>query len=180
MEEIREFQNIFPQRICDKLIKFFETTGPEVSNGVSVNNSKLDSVTLRDELEKEIKPLIEICIEPYRVDNQICEEPLSYIGSRVVKYDPGSECGLHYDSELLEVEPGIFKPRPINIVTFLNEDFKGGFLVFPFQDKIFEPKRGSLVIFPTSFPYKHTVTRVTGNPRYILVSSVLRTKIKQY
>jgi hypothetical protein len=180
LKEIREFQNILPQRICKKLIRYFDEIGPETSNGVSVNNSQLDALNLSNELEKEIKPLIELCLEPYREDNQICEEPLTYRASRVVKYDPGSECGLHYDSELLETEPGIYKPRPVNVVTFLNTDYKGGFLVFPFQDKLFEPNLGSIVVFPTSFPYKHTVTRVSGNPRYILVSSVIRNKIKMY
>ena len=65
MKEIREFQNILPQRICKKLIRYFDEIGPETSNGVSVNNSQLDALNLSNELEKEIKPLIVTTTQNY-------------------------------------------------------------------------------------------------------------------
>lgn len=130
-------------------------------------------------MEEKVKFLIQACLEPYRIDNQICEEPLTYRASRVVKYIEGSYCGIHYDSELLETAKGEFKPRPVNIVTFLNEDFKGGLLEFPNQNITFKPEVGSIIVFPTSFPYKHKVSIIKGE-RYVLVSSIVRDKIKLY
>lgn len=51
---------------------------------------------------------------------------------------------------------------------YLNEDFKGGDLYFPFN-KGFEikPKRGMLVIFSGDFNTPHGVTQITDGTRYV-------------
>jgi len=69
-------------------------------------------------------------------------------GFRVLKYGRGAEYKGHVDHH-----PD--NARILSLVGFLNDDFSGGELVFPLFDVTVKPKAGSIVLFPSNFPYYH-------------------------
>lgn len=59
----------------------------------------------------------------------------------------------------------------LTVLTFLNDNYEGGELVF-FQDKIIKPKQGSCVVFPSNFLYPHRVEPIKKGTRYSFVNWV--------
>jgi len=58
--------------------------------------------------------------------------------------------------------------RAANAVLFLNDDFRGGELVFHASGQFVEPKKNRLVIFQTSDEEWHSVNQVSGGSRKTL------------
>ena len=87
-------------------------------------------------------------------------------GYRVLKYGGGAEYHAHHDHFRSNA-------RSISLVAFLNDDFTGGNLVFPRFDVNIQPKAGSVIIFPSNFPYLHIAEPVgekDNTVKYSLVS----------
>lgn len=57
----------------------------------------------------------------------------------------------------------------LSILGSLNDDYKGGDLIF-WQNKKIKLKAGSIMIFPSNFMYPHKVVEVTKGTRYSYVS----------
>ena len=53
-------------------------------------------------------------------------------------------------------------------LAYLNDDFKGGELVFPDLDVVITPKPGLLVAFPSNHKFVHAVRKVLSGKRYSL------------
>lgn len=71
-------------------------------------------------------------------------------GFRVLKYGRGAEYKGHIDHH-----PD--NKRVLSIIGFLNDDFTGGEVVFPLIGVTVKPKAGSIILFPSNFPYYHHV-----------------------
>lgn len=91
-------------------------------------------------------------------------EPVSFL-----KYKPGYFYKLHSDEAFLN-NPEMGFIRELSYVFFANEDFCGGSLKFPYQKKIIKPKTNTLIIFPSSWCFPHTVLPVTRGVRYTAVT----------
>jgi predicted 2-oxoglutarate/Fe(II)-dependent dioxygenase YbiX len=57
-------------------------------------------------------------------------------------------------------------------VAFLEEPEAGGELEFPFFGVTIKPKAGSVVLFPSNFPYVHIANPVTAGTKCSLVTWV--------
>jgi len=81
----------------------------------------------------------------------------------VLKYLPGSEYHAHYDH---------FRDnsRVFSVVAILGEPKLGGQLEFPTFGVTVEPKIGSVILFPSNFPYLHVAHPVVEGMKYSLVS----------
>jgi predicted 2-oxoglutarate/Fe(II)-dependent dioxygenase YbiX len=53
-------------------------------------------------------------------------------------------------------------------LAYLNDEFKGGELVFPDLDVVITPKPGLLVAFPSNHKFVHAVPKVLSGKRYSL------------
>lgn len=58
--------------------------------------------------------------------------------------------------------------RLLTFFYYLNDDFTGGETIFPDHDLIIKPKRGSLIIFPSTWQYPHKETPVKTGKKYIM------------
>jgi len=58
--------------------------------------------------------------------------------------------------------------RDMSSILYLNDDYSGGVLKFPFLNLSIKPTAGSLIIFPSSERYTHLVEEVTKGFRYIV------------
>lgn len=74
-------------------------------------------------------------------------------GFAINKYGRGAEYRGHVDHA-----PS--NNRIFSMVAFLNDDFEGGELVFPLFDVSVKPKSGSVILFPSNFPYFHFANSV--------------------
>jgi len=86
----------------------------------------------------------------------------------LLKYSPGGKYMYHCD------EGGI-ATRSLSIIINLNEDYKGGDLVFAYQllneeMKRVSLKKGSIVAFPSNFLYPHMIEPITEGTRYSIVA----------
>lgn len=73
---------------------------------------------------------------------------------------------LHTDNTKPDGTPNHTPQRTYSSLFYLNEEFGGGELVFPNQDKVVRPRAGMFVAFPSSPPYAHQVLPVLYGNRY--------------
>jgi hypothetical protein len=69
-------------------------------------------------------------------------------GYRVLKYGGGAEYHAHHDHFRNNA-------RSLSLVAFLNDNFTGGNLVFPRFNVNIQPRAGSVIMFPSNYPYLH-------------------------
>lgn len=88
---------------------------------------------------------------------------------QILKYEKNGFYKTHIDH-------GLGTPRTLSIVYFINEDYKGGNLIFEFANKQnlqVEKKRNRCVIWPSNFLYPHKADVVKEGVKYSLVSWTL-------
>lgn len=86
-------------------------------------------------------------------------------GFRLLKYGRGAEYKGHVDHAPTNA-------RVLSLVSFVNDGFSGGELVFPLIDASIKPSAGSVVLFPSNFPYYHYAAPVGKNDESIKYSLV--------
>jgi len=84
-------------------------------------------------------------------------------GLRCIRYQNKAEYRIHHDHAELNM-------RALSMVMFLNDDFKGGQLEFPYFDVTIQPKAGQMILFPSNFPYAHIAHPVEEGTKYTLVT----------
>lgn len=77
------------------------------------------------------------------------------------KYYTGQGMGPHYDGQDGD------SYLKFSLVTYINDDYEGGELVFPNHGVTIKPKAGSLVMFPSQEPYIHQAMPIKSGYKYI-------------
>jgi len=110
---------------------------------------------------KEIFKKIDECVWDYR---KCYELPLSSSeGMNLLKYTGNAEYHRHYDH-------GPNNARVLSMVASMGDDCDGGELEFPYFDISLKLKKGSVILFPSNFPYTHIAHPVTNGVKYSLVT----------
>jgi hypothetical protein len=86
-------------------------------------------------------------------------------GYRVLKYGGGASYHAHHDHWR-------DNSRTLSLVAFLNDGYSGGNLTFPKFDTSITPKAGSVILFPSNFPYIHIAEPVGSSDETIKYSLV--------
>ncbi len=60
--------------------------------------------------------------------------------------------------------------RRMSTIYYINDDYKGGEIVFPRFGITYKPKANELLIFPSTYVYNHSVLPVIEGTRYAVVS----------
>jgi predicted 2-oxoglutarate/Fe(II)-dependent dioxygenase YbiX len=81
----------------------------------------------------------------------------------VLRYRTGQEYKPHSDGS---TESG----RAISAICYWNDDYKGGEIEFPNFDIKIKPEPGMLLLFPSSYPYKHVAHPVKEGTKYAIVT----------
>ena len=87
-------------------------------------------------------------------------------GFSLLKYSQGEYYGEHYD----------YHPenkRQVTAICYLNNDFEGGELEFPYFDIKIKPQPGMLLLFPSNYAYRHISHTITKGTKYALVTWML-------
>lgn len=130
---------------------------------LGANDIAIERVLPLAEAWNEVWKQIDPCVWDYRntfeLDLQADE------GYRVLKYGGGAEYHAHHDHYHSNA-------RSLSLVAFLNDDFTGGELVFPRFDVTIKPQKGSIIFFPSNFPYLHIAQPVGLNDSTVKYSLV--------
>lgn len=93
-----------------------------------------------------------------------------------LKYEPGGHYVEHVDK--FYGCAGDYKDRVFTAICYLNDDYAGGHLRFPYVDINLKPEKGSILIFPSTWEYCHLVEPVYRGVRHSLVSWFLDVNLK--
>ncbi|HIG28857.1 MAG TPA: hypothetical protein EYQ50_14085 [Verrucomicrobiales bacterium] len=84
-------------------------------------------------------------------------------GLKVLRY----EKDIEYE---VRVDPNLHNARLLTAHMFLNDDFTGGQIEFPYHDITVQPKAGTLVVFPPSWSYSFTAHSVEDGEKHVLLT----------
>jgi len=80
-----------------------------------------------------------------------------------VKYGPKQHFAVHADH-------GFSYICTVSSILYLNDDYEGGELWFPYLDIKWKPKMGDMVFFPSTYIYAHASMPVTSGTKYSAVT----------
>jgi len=81
----------------------------------------------------------------------------------ILKYGKGQFFSNHIDDS-----PSY--QRRVSTVYYMNDNYTGGEINFPRFDITFKPKANQMIVFPSTYVYKHSVSPVIEGTRYAVVS----------
>jgi len=187
IETIMQYDGVIPDEICDNVIKRYEEIEDsfifkaKVHRGESFDTRNNDILYLVDneELKKEDPELVNLTVN-YILNTVYDKVILKYNASMdnafdglpfwtideldLLKYHKGQGFYTeHIDSD------GVNANRYFSIIIYLNDVEEGGGTNFPLHDKTVQPKKGSVVIFPSYWTHPHKAITPVSNDKYVLV-----------
>jgi len=80
-----------------------------------------------------------------------------------VKYNPGQHFSVHTDH-------GFSYICTLSSIVYLNDDYEGGELWFPYLEINFKPQKGDIIFFPSTYIYAHGARPVESGTKYSAVT----------
>lgn len=77
------------------------------------------------------------------------------------KYLPGEK----YSSIIDDIRG---RPSTVSFKIFVNDDYEGGELTFDSYSYTIKPKKGLLLVHPSSYLYKYSMSPISGNSQIVL------------
>jgi hypothetical protein len=175
--EIKDYckvYNVIPKNICTKIIKDYkddsnwrehawysvinDTTEPK-------HNNELDILPVGD--LDYMRPYITETIGNYMKNCAGMGAVTRYSDLRLNKYSKGKIMSEHVDLIRRNQDDGV---PVLSLVLVFNDNFEGG--EFMMNDEEIKLKQGDILVFPSTFLYRHGVKEVTKGTRYSGVSWV--------
>ena len=175
-EAIVELKNIVNNNFINKMIKLIDhksvnklTINQNVKdenirnvNGYHLNFNTPTNLFYWNYVKREIQRLYGF----YKIKfPKMKSENLNQID--LLKYSAGGKYEIHTDAYS-------WSPRSLSIIINLNDEYKGGDLIFTDQKekeiKRFKLSAGSIVFFPSNFMYPHSIQPITKGTRYSIVA----------
>lgn len=177
---IQVFDNIIPHSLCDDIIKEysnyknldFAPIGPDrvkdtsIRNVLSVHISDPNIINENLDFRKSLDTKVHEClIEAMKKYNELHNFVNITVdsGYNFLKYNVGNFYKQHVDSFTQE-------PRSVSCSIALNDDYDGGEFSFFDGDIKYKIKKGSVILFPSSYMYPHEILTVTEGTRYSIVT----------
>ena len=114
-------------------------------------------------LENLYNEIVFTRLKSYKEIFGITEDIYNPENFQLLKYEYGQYFHSHYDAY-----PAV--NRSISILIYLNDDYEGGEIEFVnFSTKI-KPKAGTLIMFPSNYPYRHVAHPVTRGTKYAVAT----------
>lgn len=96
----------------------------------------------------------------------------TYETCQIQKYKKGEG---HYSSWHIEIENLTSSKRVFSMIVYLNDVEVGGETEFLYPKIKVKPKKGSLVIFPSSYPFVHRGVKPVSHDKYIIATWIVYT-----
>jgi len=124
---------------------------------------KDEGVLALGDVYAQVHNMFEQCLRDYQVRFNFCIKESYDQGYQVLRYANGGEYKRHMDD-------GLKTPRRVSGLLYLNGDYEGGELEFPYLNFTYKPYGGDLLLFPSGVPYMHAAKPVTSGTKYSVVS----------
>jgi Rps23 Pro-64 3,4-dihydroxylase Tpa1-like proline 4-hydroxylase len=85
-------------------------------------------------------------------------------GYSILKYKDGMQYKQHYDCGPL------FASRVVSMLIYLNDEYAGGELEFPYLGVKHKPNTGDVILFPSNYTFSHIAHPVTEGTKYCVVT----------
>lgn len=177
---IIKFPNSIPGDLCDSIIKEYKDTdlwhhttigknaelNTEIRDVNTILISRDDVINLnhdvRKELDHRIFTHVNAAMKKYneKFSFALIESDSGY---ELLRYNVGQKYIQHVD-HFKEV------PRTLTCVIGLNDDYEGGEFTFFDKELSMKVEKGTILMFPSSFQYPHSVEPVTSGTRYSIVT----------
>jgi predicted 2-oxoglutarate/Fe(II)-dependent dioxygenase YbiX len=118
------------------------------------------------ELERQIALAAHTAVQVYMSNNRFATVT-GDSGYEMLKYQPGNYFREHVD--VIQNHP-THAYRRLSVVCYLNDDYKGGELVFTRQELRVTPKAGMIVLFPSGFTHPPSSDDVMEGTKFSLVT----------
>lgn len=117
------------------------------------------------------------CLEDFQRRHNISLSIKEKTILQVRYYEPGTGCGWHFDYEGYRPDENFTKEPDyeysnysVTLNCYLNSDYEGGELSFRLNNKEisdqYQPKEGDVILFPSGYPYEHSINTVETNKRW--------------
>jgi hypothetical protein len=114
-------------------------------------------------IDEKCNNIIDSALEKYKELFLIDTEIFNVEGFQLLRYGVGGQYKAHHDAY-----PAV--KRAVSVLIYLNDDYEGGEIEFINFDLKIKPKAGTLILFPSNYPYKHIAHPVTSGTKYVLVT----------
>jgi predicted 2-oxoglutarate/Fe(II)-dependent dioxygenase YbiX len=177
------FENVFDknQELLDSiLLKDWKTYNNDGGGSTLIGRSTWINKT--EDYYEDILNIFSECLAKYSEEMFTWMTPDRLGSGRwlVREYQAGSFMTAHEDAYSYVKENGEEVRPKITIIYYINDDFEGGHIEFPYEDQglIIKPKANSVLIFPSSFV--HGVLPVTSGNRYMTQTYAYRHPLSHY
>ena len=170
------YENQFPDRLCDALVDVFT----QVENEQSIDIQRINAVERSDcsinlqcfangsNITVRCNDLIFDSFHHY-ADNYPILKKCSVFNPTLKLQKTISGGGFHnwHNEKPLSIND-CDKDRLLAWMVYLNDDYEGGETEFNYLSKRIEPKKGTLLMWPTGFTHTHRGGMVVSGKKYIL------------
>lgn len=183
--ELVLIENYLDQVSCEKWVSFADKksgshapVGGINTMGKAENTKNLGFVADRINLfsEPEYKNnAIELFDNVYRnVVSKIYGQEIEWFEiPHILRYKEGGNYNYHSDSEAWDQAQQRWVKgvdRDYSCIMYLNSEFTGGTLAFPYLNLRLHPKAGLLVVFPSDHRFLHSAEETLSGHRYAMVT----------
>jgi|TARA_E500000318_G_scaffold3941_1_gene4218 Rps23 Pro-64 3,4-dihydroxylase Tpa1-like proline 4-hydroxylase len=179
-EYILEVRKIIPQKLCKKIIHYFDNDYGEAGTVGSGVNKDIRNCLTRSILETKsfgekicsnlAKEKIFECVSHYKDKHSVEIKKISQLD--ILRYDTNKyKAGYNFHNDFgHEVND-----RHLSISVCLNNEYEGGEFVFdlPSGHYVIPQNVGDAVVFPSNFMFPHQVNKITKGTRYALIGWVI-------
>lgn len=177
---INVINNFISATDCKRFIRFAEKqkrawlTVVDSNKSVGKNIYKRDpsrvtqNVSLGKKQDQATEWIRTACLE--RLRNA---EPQWFESPQLLRYEPNGKYNLHSDAEHFDHETKQFYrfiDRDFSLLIYLNDNYEGGGISFPWLNYTYQPKAGDLVFFPSNHIFSHESLPIEAGNKYALVS----------
>lgn len=187
---IKIYDNILPEEVMKNFYKICKEHGNFKNKGKIVSYAGEDN-TINTEIRDTFCWNLKNLDEESKTTVHWCNLLINLFSEKIKEYaknvsEQGISCRIqdiqvlkyekkgHYD---FHVDHGTSTPRTLSCIFFINDDYKGGDLMFktPVGNKQLkiDKKINRLIIWPSNFLYPHAVLPVTEGIRYSVVTWAL-------
>jgi hypothetical protein len=149
--QVGDYQTMKDYRDCVD----FKVRKYDITNNPSVANSDLKNIY--EDIDVRLQSCLSHYCSMYNIQMRY-QEAVNF-----VKYGPGHHFGVHSDH-------GFSYICTVSTVMYLNDNFVGGGLFFPYLNYTYQPEEGDIVLFPSTFIYSHAALPVEEGLKYSAVT----------
>jgi len=177
-EYIGYYEDVVPHVLCDDVINHpwtFEPSSYSSHKGRTDTSEKrvqMDEVWIRSKHHfhyEHLKAAFEYCIKQYSSTFPLFSAQ-RMTDFRLNKYSEGGFMSKHVDNIHHSHGQQYGYPQ-VSALLYLNDDYEGG--EFYVAEKLFTPKKGSAIMFPSNFMFPHEASKVTKGIRWSIISWIM-------